>query len=451
MVHNLARSYTMLATTFYQVCRDMIEFRIRLPKYVSRLDREHNVGDPNESSGLLIEILALHGRLTTDMLYRHFVRESWDRSQQERLNVKSWLYEMKNSGSRQARLSVIRRKLYKLINYLHREKRYIVKVRELDSDNDKLDVLEKPISSQTMLKDQAWMINHTAFLLAMRNSAIKLFVTQKFDILSGQVVKRMLDTFNLGEFCDNVSAEARTAARSYGGTSKQEIDHMRVRITKDMIAAQAPLPNSFFEREQDIVRLEEMSKDMKGLREQLNVVDKQDEGWVVNTLRIIRVMRAQDIMIMIRRRFGNAGGRIFRVLMDRKNVEPKQITELAMVSRKVVHGLLAQMLREGYVVMKEQTKSVSETQQTVSYFVYGVCFPELQKWVAKAVLDAYLCISTKLLAYEQDESFEMEGLSRMSAEHKKLLNKKMIKKLVMNLSHLDDKMLLHRWMGTEVS
>eukprot|EP00466_Bigelowiella_natans_P011063 jgi/Bigna1/145728/aug1.103_g20436 len=67
-------------------------------------------------------------------------------------------------------------------------------------------------------------------------------------------------------------------------------------------------------------------------------------------------LKAEHAQSMVQSKFGGSAGRIFRLLVDRKRLEEKQVAEMAILPKKEVRTLLQSMMREGFTKLQEIPK-----------------------------------------------------------------------------------------------
>merc|ERR1719319_1477299 len=130
-------------------------------------------------------------------------------------------------------------------------------------------------------------------------------------------MRKMLDTFNLGKFYD--SPTGQPGGQGQKGRTRQP-DTDEIRLTDDMIDALPTFNRSFFTGPNDMKRIHEMAREIKGLRMNFRLLEEtpmpelHDVGYRIRVKEIIQEMQSLDIVHLIRRRFGNAAGRVFQVL-----------------------------------------------------------------------------------------------------------------------------------------
>nr|XP_042906715.1 DNA-directed RNA polymerase III subunit RPC3 isoform X2 [Parasteatoda tepidariorum] len=99
-------------------------------------------------------------------------------------------------------------------------------------------------------------------------------------------------------------------------------------------------------------------------------VSKADERgngmYVVNISKILKKLVESIITSVVQDRFGSKCARIFRILLDKKVLEPKRIEELAMLPPKDTKDYIAKMFEESFILSQEVSKG--------SDILYGVTF-----------------------------------------------------------------------------
>jgi len=75
--------------------------------------------------------------------------------------------------------------------------------------------------------------------------------------------------------------------------------------------------------------------------------------YCVNMRRIVDLIRMKEVEAIVRERFGGPACRIFRLLLLKRQLEQKQIAEMAMIPIKDTRELLYKLLKAEYVQVQE--------------------------------------------------------------------------------------------------
>ena len=104
--------------------------------------------------------------------------------------------------------------------------------------------------------------------------------------------------------------------------------------------------------------------------------------YCVNMMRIMEVMQLKELEGGIRDKFGAEAMRVFSLLVYQKQLEQKQIADMAMMPLKDTREILYRLLKEEYIVLQEISKAVDHAPSRTFYL-----------WHAKVI-----SVSTKFLA-----------------------------------------------------
>jgi len=89
--------------------------------------------------------------------------------------------------------------------------------------------------------------------------------------------------------------------------------------------------------------------------------------YCVNMKRIVDLIKIKEVEAVVRGRFGGPACRIFRLLLLKRNLEQKQIAEMAMIPIKDTRELLYKLLKAEYVQMQEVARTVDHAPSRTFY------------------------------------------------------------------------------------
>lgn len=82
---------------------------------------------------------------------------------------------------------------------------------------------------------------------------------------------------------------------------------------------------------------------------------------------LVRLVQTRFTQTVVRRRFGDAAGRLFRLLSSTPQLEQKQISELAMIPLKDCREILGKLLKQEYVLMQEVARTADHAPSRTIY------------------------------------------------------------------------------------
>jgi len=119
--------------------------------------------------------------------------------------------------------------------------------------------------------------------------------------------------------------------------------------------------------------------------ESVGVLIGRDKGYIVNIEGLVNEMKEKHAQSLIKERFGVVASRIFKLLIANKQLEEKQIAELATASKVQARELLYRLYREGWIGLQEVPRSADRNLQR-TFFLWNVNLPK----VYQKLLDSYM-------------------------------------------------------------
>ncbi|GBG60526.1 hypothetical protein CBR_g5701 [Chara braunii] len=181
--------------------------------------------------------------------------------------------------------------------------------------------------------DVLWRVNYDEFIRRFRHQACVKLIKERIDATASLVFETMLKETRAQEgpvkqkFSASMSLEAITSA--IRSTSEGRL------MTMDRVRS----------------ALQQMITDTS------QIIQKMGEGlggahYVINLQSIVRLMTMQELEGIIANRFGLSGCRVFRLLLMKKQLEQKQIAEMAMIPIKDTREVLYTLLKEEFVQLQ---------------------------------------------------------------------------------------------------
>ena len=149
--------------------------------------------------------------------------------------------------------------------------------------------------------------------------------------------------------------------------------------------------------------LEKLSADTSEL---ISCIGNTHEGanYCVNMRRIIDLIRIKEIEAVVRERFGGPACRIFRLLLLKRNLEQKQIAEMAMIPVKDTRELLYKLLKAEYVQIQEVART-SDHAPSRTFYLWRVDLLRVVEQVGRDLYRATSNLRARLL-YELSQEKE---------------------------------------------
>lgn len=174
-----------------------------------------------------------------------------------------------------------------------------------------------------------WRVNTQSFLNVMRDDQIVEFITQKFDASAGFVVRIILDL--------NVQISGDMSFMTSSATYDQILQALQAKHPNLV-----PLCRSYL----DILSDSPLAV--------VKMIDEFNGGcYIVNFTSFFQEFVKHHICSITRERFGVKCHRIFAIVLNKKMIEQKQVSELAMVPFKDAKELLYKLYSEGFLAIQE--------------------------------------------------------------------------------------------------
>ena len=188
-----------------------------------------------------------------------------------------------------------------------------------------------------LLSDDAlWRVNADEFNRRFRHIACAALVREKVDEAAGHLLSTMLE----------ITRTRETKVNEERSTAVSEADILQKLCDSD----------THIDTERIKRVLGKLAADTSELIS--NVGDNHGgANYCVNMRRIVDLIRIKEVEAVVRERFGGPACRIFRLLLLKRNLEQKQIAEMAMIPVKDTRELLYKLLKAEYVQIQEVART----------------------------------------------------------------------------------------------
>jgi len=226
--------------------------------------------------------------------------------------------------------------------------------------------IKKKKTEETGFEDMSqilWRINYDQFSRKMRHDAIIEYTQNKLNKTAALVIRKMIDLTSLyeREKNDTISSPVKFSVLLSKVLEEEDISENNFdRLLESLVQSNI-----------------------------INQMSSQNGGtFVINLGSLSEELKRQYAESIIEHRFGMVGSRIFRLLLQKKQLEEKQVTHYSMISSAEARTLLYKMFRGGVVQLQEVPKS-SDHHPTRTFYLWNV---NITKTFEKLVDDMYKTI-----------------------------------------------------------
>mgnify|MGYP002856249750 FL=1 len=239
-------------------------------------------------------------------------------------------------------------------------------------------------------EDHLWRVNADEFNRRFRHVACAALVREKVDDAAGHLLLAMLELSRAHEAKVN---EERS-------TPVSEAEIVRGALAK----------NAEFGVDRAKTTLQKMANDTSEL---ISCVGDAHGGpnYCVNMRRIIDLIRMKEIEAVVRERFGGPACRIFRLLIMKRNLEQKQIAEMAMIPVKDTRELLYKLLKAEYVQIQEVART-SDHAPSRTFYLWRVDLLRVVEQVGRELYRATSNLRARLIHELSQERETLQLLER---------------------------------------
>lgn len=129
----------------------------------------------------------------------------------------------------------------------------------------------------------------------------------------------------------------------------------------------------------------------------LKLVAHAATTYMVDTQHIMSQLRAQHALSIVSGTFEALGGRIFRLLLQHRRLEEKQVVELSTAPKQKVRSLLYAMLKRGFVSLQEVPKT-PDRHPNRTFYLWGVPSEQVSRCLLESFCGTWANIRIRLSA-----------------------------------------------------
>jgi DNA-directed RNA polymerase III subunit RPC3 len=151
---------------------------------------------------------------------------------------------------------------------------------------------------------------------------------------------------------------------------------------------------------------------------------------------VINVIKRHYCESIIEQKYGQVGCRIFRLLLDKKQLEVKQITEIAMIPAHEARTLLFKMLQAGLVILQEVPRFADHA-PSKTFFLWHIDLAEVYRILVEGMYKTLRNLRTRLFK-EQRDTLKFTGMEMLMNGDAVLSEEQ--KKMVARLEQVEDRL-----------
>ena len=145
-------------------------------------------------------------------------------------------------------------------------------------------------------------------------------------------------------------------------------------------------------------------------------VSKCDEKgggqYVVNVPLVVLHLQQRMMESILQEKFGNLGCRIWRILMEKKALDEKQIAKIAMISSKSGRECLYQMMKHGFVFIQDVPKTADHSASR-TYFLWTLQINKTKDMILQNLHKMILNIKTRAKSEQEARKLLIEKTKRL--------------------------------------
>mmetsp|Transcript_17617 Transcript_17617/g.38434 ORF Transcript_17617/g.38434 Transcript_17617/m.38434 type:complete len:553 (-) Transcript_17617:215-1873(-) len=250
----------------------------------------------------------------------------------------------------------------------------------------------EPLQGLDMERDVLWRVNPDEFNRRFRHMLCVQLVNKKVEPAAGAVLNAILRVSREHELH---AAEERSVP----------VSDSEIRTAMASLAEEGE-PAIAAENVSPVLRLL-----MSDTSELVSRIGEGPDGAVnacANLKRIMDLVRLKEVEGAVRDRFGASACRIFRLLTIKRQLEQKQIAEMAMLPVKDTREILYRLLKAHFVTLQEVAQTADHNPQR-TFYVWRVDIPKAVATLGVEVVRA-TCHVRARLAHELDSEKEVLDL-----------------------------------------
>ncbi|KAL0483626.1 hypothetical protein AKO1_011457, partial [Acrasis kona] len=207
-------------------------------------------------------------------------------------------------------------------------------------------------------KNVCWTVNTDQFVRYYRNEAIVQFIGNRINNIVGELAKKMI----------SLTSPYERTKNDYISSSITFASIREICSTSDML--------SNFSDNKINLYLDMLANDQIKIVQRM--ANMHQGSFVINLGNISGALKKQYCESIIEQKHGQIGCRIFRILLDKKQLEVKQVAELAMIPPNEARTLLYKMLQSGVVLLQEVPKYADHA-PSKTFYLWKVNLTEVYK------------------------------------------------------------------------
>ncbi|GAM20655.1 hypothetical protein SAMD00019534_038300, partial [Acytostelium subglobosum LB1] len=275
-----------------------------------------------------------------------------------------------------------------------------------------------------------WRVNYDQFIIELKIISCYEFVHSKLDKKAADLFSSMVNlckkSIKLNQEHNTTSIFADDILKEYNSTS--DMNHQM-----DNRELESYLPLMQATRPSIITKMQAQSR---------SSMAEMGGVYQVNISNISAVLKQKMVESIIKQKFGDAGLRVFKLLLIKKQLEPKQISDFAMIPLKDSKVLLFKMMERSIIKLQEVPRS-SDHFAARTFYLFYVDYNNVAQMFVDDIYKAVFNCRERLraeMAPHADMVAKMETIpeDQLSDDQTKLLRKvqritETLETMVMNL------------------
>nr|AOE43190.1 RNA polymerase III subunit [Acytostelium leptosomum] len=280
-----------------------------------------------------------------------------------------------------------------------------------------------------------WRVNYDQFLIEFKLMACFEFVQTKLDQKAALIFNSMVNlckkSIKLNQEHNTTSIFSEDILKEYNNTVE-----LSDQIDKRQLDNYLPLMQAT--RPSIITKMQAQSRSSMA-----------DSGvYQVNIANISAVLKQKMVESIIKQQYGDGGLRVFKLLLIKKQLEPKQIADFAMIPLKDSKTLLFKMMEKSIIKLQEVPRS-SDHFAARTFYLFFVDYPNVAsnfvEDIYKAIYNCRERLNAETLPHlDMVQKMETIPEDQLSLDQTNLLKKvqRMTEVLETMVSNLDNDLLI---------
>jgi len=401
----------------YELDINMFHYRMLFPNYLAHVQRVFG-GDSKDggTASLIVEIFCKHGKLTRktvlkmatrELVFKKYTLENRPKDQKEELKEITKCFEKLVKCHYLRRADSLTEQFADEIRVPRKRKVGMEDVRKIVPSKRRKrvgKVAAQPeiallsyetlhphtfVTSEEEDDNMFWQVYHQKFMAQFQNEAIIDYVKARTeDEPSHKLVAKLLKRYPVSGNVDR----SKYTVRDIHNLARLGISSMDLRNKIDNLYSLGILKTSLGSRGGD--------PDASAM---LLDVKADNRAYEVAVEDIVQELKLQHAQAIAREKFGEQGARIFRLLIAKKRLEEKQITEMGIMPKKQTRELLHKMMRAGMTHVQDIPKD-SQRRPNRMMHLWTVTFTK----VCKTLMDSFYFTWVNLSIRTEKEAVPMK-------------------------------------------